>query len=135
MRLLTNPKKLLLIDGCGAIISALLLGVVLVRFEKYVGIPPATLYLLAVFPIMFAIYDLFSYLQSHNKQPLRLKGIAFLNYIYCCLSIGVAFYHYETLTILGWIYILIETLIIMILATWELNIATRNLGQFFKYDE
>lgn len=135
MRLLTNPKKLLLIDGCGAIISALLLGVVLVRFEKYVGIPPATLYLLAVFPIMFAIYDLFSYLQSHNKQPLLLKGIAFLNYIYCCLSIGVAFYHYETLTTLGWIYILIETLIIMILATWELNIATRNLGQFFKYCE
>ena len=127
MRLLTNPKKLLLIDGCGAILSVFLLGVVLVRFEKYIGIPPATLYLLAVFPTMFAIYDLFSYLQLDYKQPLLLKGIAFFNLIYCCLSIGVAFYHYETLTTLGWIYIFIETLIIMILATWELNIARHNL--------
>ena len=127
MRFPTNPKKLLLIDGCGAILSVFLLGVVLVRFEEYVGIPPATLYLLAVFPIMFAIYDLFSYLQLHYKHPLLLKGIAFFNLIYCCLSIGVAFYHYETLTTLGWIYIFIETLIIMILATWELNIARHNL--------
>jgi len=127
MRLLTNPKKLLLIDGCGAILSVFLLGVVLVRFEKYVGIPSATLYLLAVFPAMFAIYDLFSYFQLHYKQSLLLKGIAFFNLIYCYLSIGVAFYHYETLTTLGWIYILIETLIIMILATWELNIARHNL--------
>ena len=127
MRLLTNPKKLLLIDGCGAILSIFLLGVVLVRFEKYVGIPPVTLYLLAVFPTMFAIYDLFSYLQLHYKQPLLLKRIAFFNLIYCCLSIGVAFYHYETLTTLGWIYIFIETLVIMILATWELNIARHNL--------
>ena len=127
MRLLTNPKKLLLIDGCGAILSVFLLGVVLVRFEEYVGIPPATLYLLAVFPTMFAIYDLFSYLQLHYKQSLLLKGIAFFNLIYCCLSIGVAFYHYETLTTLGWIYIFIETLIIMILATWELYVARHNL--------
>ena len=125
--MLTNPKKLLLIDGCGAILSVFLLGVVLVKFEKYVGIPPATLYLLAVFPTMFAIYDLFSYLQLDYKQPLLLKGIAFFNLIYCCLSIGVAFYHYETLTTLGWIYIFIETLIIMIFATWELNIARHNL--------
>ena len=125
MRLLTNPKKLLLIDGCGAILSVFLLGVVLVKFEEYVGIPPATLYFLAVFPTMFAIYDLFSYLQLHYKQPLLLKGIAFFNLIYCCLSIGVAFYHYETLTTLGWIYIFTETLIIMILATWELYVAYR----------
>ena len=127
MSLLSNPKKLLLIDFCGAILSIFLLGVVLVRFEKYIGIPPETLYLLAVFPTMFAIYDLFSYLQLPYKQPLLLKGIAFFNLIYCCLSIGVAFYHYETLTTLGWIYIFIETLIIMILATWELYVARHNL--------
>ena len=127
MKLPTNPKKLFFIDGCGAFLSAFLTGIVLVRFEKYIGIPPATLYLLAAFPIMFTIYDWFSYLQSHNKQPQLLRGIAIFNFFYCCLSIGVAFYHYNTLTIIGWIYFLIEILIVMILANWELKIATHNL--------
>jgi hypothetical protein len=132
MKLPTNPKKLFFIDGCGAILSAFLLGIVLVRFEKYVGIPPATLYFLAAFPTMFTIYDWFSYLQSHNKQPLLLRGIALFNFLYCGLSIGVAYYHYETLTIFGWIYFFIEILIVMILANWELKIGKHNLGQFFK---
>ena len=123
MRLLRDPKKLLLIDFYGAILSVFLLGVIFVRFEKYVGIPSETLYLLVLFPTMFAIYDLLSYLQSYYKQSLLLKGIAFLNLTYCCLSIGVAFNHYATLTTLGWIYILIEILIIIILATWELYIS------------
>ena len=39
MKLPTNPKKLFFIDGCGAILSAFLLGIVLVRFEKYIGMP------------------------------------------------------------------------------------------------
>jgi len=127
MKLPTNPKKLFFIDGCGAFLSAFLLGIVLVRFEQYVGIPPATLYFLAAFPIMFTIYDWLSYLQSHNKQPQLLRGIAIFNFFYCCLSIGVAFYHYNTLTIIGWIYFLIEILIVMILANWELKIATHIL--------
>ena len=122
MKLPTNPKKLFFIDGCGAILSAFLIGIVLVRFEKYIGIPPATLYLLAAFPIMFTIYDLFSYLQSHRKQLLLLKGIALFNFLYCGLSAGVALYHYDTVTICGWIYFFIEILIIMILANWELKI-------------
>jgi len=66
-------------------------------------------------------------LQSHNKQPQLLRGIAIFNFFYCCLSIGVAFYHYETLTIFGWIYFFIEIVIVMILANWELKIATHNL--------
>jgi hypothetical protein len=127
MKLPTNPKKLFFIDGCGAFLSAFLIGIVLVRFEQYVGIPPATLYFLAAFPIMFTIYDWLSYLQSHNKQPKLLRGIAIFNFFYCCLSIGVVFYHYNTLTIIGWIYFLIEILIVMILANWELKIATHIL--------
>ena len=127
MKLPTNPKKLFFIDGCGAFLSAFLLGIVLVRFEQYVGIPPATLYFLAAFPIMFTIYDWLSYLQSHNKQPQLLRGIAIFNFFYCCLSIGVAFYHYDTLTVYGWIYFFIEIVIVMILANWELKIATHIL--------
>jgi hypothetical protein len=51
----TNPKKLFLIDGLGALLSAILLGVVLVQLEYLFGIPKSTLYFLASLPCLFTI--------------------------------------------------------------------------------
>ncbi|REH43934.1 hypothetical protein C7448_11241 [Tenacibaculum gallaicum] len=120
-----TPKKLFLIDGLGAVISTFLLGVVLVNFESIIGIPPSTLYLLAVLPIFFTIYDFYSYQKTYNELKPFLKGIAILNLLYCCLSIGVAFYHFKTITSIGWGYILVEVSIIIILSIVELTIAKR----------
>lgn len=120
-----NPKKLLLIDGLGAVLSAFLLGVVLVNFESTIGVPSSTLYLLAVLPIFFAFYDIYCYQKTCNELQPFLKGIAILNLLYCCFSIGVAFYHFKTITSIGWIYILVEILIIIVLSTIELAVAKR----------
>lgn len=62
-----EPKQLFLIDGLGAILSAILLGLVLVRFERIFGIPSSTLYFLAIIPIFFAIYDFLSYRKDNIK--------------------------------------------------------------------
>ena len=94
-----EPKRIFLIDGLGAILSAILLGVVLVRWERFFGIPSSTLYFLAILPIFFAIYDFLSYRKDSINIGSFLKGIAIMNFLYCCLSIGVAFYH--TITIFG----------------------------------
>ena len=56
-----NSKKLFLIDGFGAIISAFLLGVVLVKFQEKIGVPVSVLYLLATIPVFFAAYDFYCY--------------------------------------------------------------------------
>ena len=118
-----NPKKLFLIDGLGAVLSAFLLGIVLVKFESIIGIPPSTLYFLAVFPLLFAIYDFYCYRKKHNNLKSFLEGIAVANLLYCCFSVGVTLYHLKTITYLGWIYILAETLIILILLSFEFMIA------------
>lgn len=120
-----DPNKLFLIDGFGAILSAFLLGVVLVKLERHFGIPSSALYFLAIFPIIFAIYDFYCYRQVSYKRGKFLKGIAVANLLYCCLSIGVLFYHIETITSLGWIYILVEILIVIFLASVELITANR----------
>ncbi|MFT5777318.1 MAG: putative flippase GtrA [Crocinitomicaceae bacterium] len=128
----SNPKKLFLIDGFGAILSAFLLGFVLVKLEKLVGIPTSTLYFLAALPICFALYDFYCYQKESDKLGQFLKAIALLNLVYCCLSIGIAFYHFGTLTNLGWTYILIEVLIVITLAILELKVAktwTRNYNK------
>jgi len=118
-----HPKKLFKIDLFGAILSAFLLGVVLVRFETIFGIPAKTLYFLALLPLFFAIYDYYCCHKENNRLGPFLKAIAIINLLYCCLSIGLSFYHLETITYLGWIYILTEILIIVILAIIEFKVA------------
>ena len=120
-----NPQKLFLIDGLGALLSAFLLGVILVKFENIFGMPRKTLYFLAFLPCVFAIYDLYSYLQTRKNQGLFLKIIATANLAYCFISIGAAFHHRQQLTSLGWIYFLFEILIIIVLVIIELKVAAR----------
>ena len=116
-----NPKKLFLIDGFGAILSAFLLGVVLVKFEEIFGIPTSVLYFLATIPIFFVIYDVFCY-QKHLKIGILLKGIAVLNILYCCISIGLISYHFSSITILGWTYIIVEIILVSFLAMIEFRV-------------
>lgn len=120
-----TPKQLFLIDAGGALLSALLLGVVLVRLEDFFGIPRSALYLLAVIPCFFAIYDLLCYFFTKQKAAHLLRIIAYANILYCCLSIGLAFYHAESITIFGWLYILGEVLIVVLLALLELKTARK----------
>lgn len=121
----TNPKKLFRIDGLGAIISTIVLGIVLVKLEYLFGIPKPTLYFLASLPCLFAIYDFYCYYKIDNNLGKFLKLIAITNFMYCCLSIGLALYHRKDISNLGWIYILIEIAIVSGLALIELKVAKR----------
>lgn len=118
-----HPKRLFLIDGIGAIFSAFLLGIVLVKLEGVFGIPVSVLYILATLPIFFAIYDFYSYQKEHHQFSSLLKGIATMNLLYCLLSIGFAFYHHQIITFWGWAYLISEISIVMVLAILELKVA------------
>lgn len=120
-----NPRTLFLIDGLGAILSAFMLGIVLVKLERLFGIPTSTLYFLAIFPVFFAIFDFYCYQKKTGDLGRFLKIIAILNVLYCCVSVGFTFYHIETITSLGWMYICIEVLIILILSLFELKTAKK----------
>lgn len=102
---IANPRKLFLIDGLGALLSAFLLGVVLVELEAFFGIPRATLYFLALLPCLFAIYDVYCYRKMDEDIRPFLWGIGIMNISYCLLSIGLAIYHYQSITYFGWAYI------------------------------
>ena len=124
-----NPKRLFIVDGLGALLSAFLLGVVLVKFEHLFGIPTKTLYYLAILSIFLVIFDFFCYRNIKENSDQYLKRIAIMNLVYCFLSIGVAIYHFEIITQFGWIYILQEILIVVILAFIELKTADVMMGK------
>jgi hypothetical protein len=122
---LRNPKRLFLIDFLGAITSVFMLGYILVKLESLFGIPQTTLYFLASIPCIFVIYDIFCYLKIKQRIWLYLKGIAYMNISYCCVSIGLAFYHYKKITYLGWIYLVFEILIVIIISSIEIKVAKK----------
>ena len=110
-----HPKQIFIIDGLGALLSAFMLGIVLVQLEPYFGIPVSTLYFLAFLPCVFALYDLICYRSEFSNIGFFIRIIAFSNLTYCFLSLGLAFYHSSLLTSLGWTYIVLEVIIILII--------------------
>ena len=115
-------KKLFLLDGCGAILSAFLLGIVLVEFESVFGIAKSVLYSLAMLPCFFAVYDFYCFFKITNNLGRFLKGIAVANLLYCCLSIGLVSLHYQETTCWGWTYIIIEVIVVVGIAFIELRV-------------
>lgn len=124
---LTNSnKKLFLIDGIGALVSILFLGVVLVWLVDMIGMPKNVLYLLASLPIFFAIYSFSCYIFLKGNWKPFLKGIAVLNLLYCFLTIGLLFFFDHNLTFLGWTYFIIELIILGVLITIEFKVSSEN---------
>ncbi len=114
-----------MIDGLGALLSAFILGVVLVQWEQLFGLPSATLYFLALWPIIFALYDFYAYRLGRPNAGPYLRGIAVMNLLYCVLSLGCAFYHADSVTIWGWSYILVEIGLVLMLAYVEYKVSER----------
>ena len=118
-RFSNQPKQLLAVDAVGALVSAFLLGVVLVWLEPLFGIPSEVLYVLALLPCGFVVYDAIGWFVVRKNVGHWLRGIAVMNVLYCVVSLGLAGLHWERLTGLGWLYLVGEVGIILMLVRLE----------------
>jgi len=125
--LIENPKFLFILDSLGALLSAFMLGVVLVHFKSFFGIPITTLYILATLPLLFVAFDVYSYFSADSQLGINLRRIAIINLSYCLLSLSLAFYHIELITVYGWIYIVIEIIIVLFIANLEFKTGNKYL--------
>lgn len=116
-------KNLFLIDGIGAIITALLLSKVLARYESIFGMPANLLYILAGIAACFALYSLTCYWRIKEGGAPFLTGIAVANTLYCIATLGIVAYRFDSLTGLGVAYFIGEVLVVMGLVSVELRAA------------
>jgi len=116
-------KNIFLMDGLGALVSAFMLGVVLVKLQAYIGIPKNALYILASFPVIFAIYDFSCHLIKPKKVGLFINIIAIANLMYCFVSIYYLIQHQQQLSTLGWMYFIGELIILVVLIIMEFKLA------------
>lgn len=123
--LLITPRQMLLIDSIGAMISALLLGGILVTFEPFFGMPATILYPLAGVALIFAIYSQLTYKAQLKDHAPFLRGIAIANMLYCCVTAGLVIAYLDALTIWGIGYFVIEIVLVVGLAIFELKTAAK----------
>lgn len=128
-RMHMQPRQLFLFDGLGALLSAFMLGVVLVQFHSFVGIPVRILQMMAVFPVLFAVYDACCWLWLRKAPRPYLVAIAVMNLLYCALSVTVVITHFEHITFWGLYYKISEMGIVMALAGLELKVAQTPAAQ------
>ncbi|WP_103865655.1 hypothetical protein [Aquimarina sp. I32.4] len=116
-----TPKKIFLIDGLGALLTAFLLAIVLTQFEDVFGMPQKTLLVLSSIACVYAGYSLFNYKFLRKNWKFFMIIIAIANVIYCCLILYFIFFYKNKLTNLGIIYFLLEIFIIISLTCIEIN--------------
>ena len=117
-----KPKQVFIVDYLGAMLSSFLLGIVLVYFQSYVGLPKAILYQLAIIALVLMTYSgLCILLIKKNHKPFLITiGIA--NIVYC---IGSLYINFAELTILGLSYFILEKGIVLTLAYLEIKTALK----------
>ncbi len=120
-----KPKQLFLLDAFGAALSAFFLGFVLVKYQVYIGMPENVLYILALIPCLFIIYDLLCYVLLKDNWRPYLRIIAYANLLYCDTTLILSIYHFKKLTTLGLTYFTVELLLIIALSMLELRATTR----------
>lgn len=126
MAKIAGHKLLFLIDGIGAAVTSLLLGLVLTALQPYVGISRSLLFLLSSIAALFAIYSLYHYSQEIENWRPRLRGIAVANLLYCMITAGILCYYWQDVQLLGVLYFIIEIMVITVLAAIELKKASES---------
>lgn len=120
-KLLSNPRRLFLIDAMGALVTCSVQVLFLLLPAKYFEIPEGILKSLISVAFAFFIYSISCYFFAGDKWKLLLRVIATLNIIYCGYTVGIIFYFAEQLTILAKWYFWSEVLIILTMAFVELK--------------
>jgi hypothetical protein len=122
-RFVRSPHTLFLVDGAGALVTALLVGVVLPRLGEHIGTPRPVLQALALAAVVLAAYSLTCAATRPRRWPGYLRGIALANAGYCMVTAAVLIRFAAALHVLDWLYFVGEIVVVGALVTLELRVA------------
>lgn len=124
-----DPKRIFLVDGVGALITATTLVAILGQFESTFGMPQRAIYFLAAIAVSFAIYSLACYFKLPSNWPPFLRTIAIANLSYCILTLVLISVFRNEITTLGIAYFAAEIIVVSTLAIYELITAHRRVDR------
>lgn len=107
-----NPRRLFLLDGLGACMTALVFAFLLIPFHQALGMPESVLQFLCMMAVMFAVYSLSCFIFLKNNHRFFLRIIACGNGLYCFLTLFFVIAYFRDLHPAGLIYFLLEMAVI-----------------------
>jgi hypothetical protein len=116
-------KRLFLLDGLGAVVTALMLGALLTTFEPWFGMPKRFLIPLSLVAACFAVYSLTCHVRAAGAR--WLLGIAVANSLYCLCTLSLVLWLFGSLTWLGVAHFLGEIALVSALVIVEVRVAMR----------
>lgn len=122
LRSLVSPSSILLLDGIGAVLTAISVGLVLPALERWVGMPAHALHLLGAVALGFAIHSLGHHVTGKGSASV-LRRVAFLNLSYCAVTTALLIYYSAQLRWLAWAYFLGEIAVVVALSVREASLA------------
>lgn len=114
-----KPRQLFLVDGIGALVSALLLLGILLPLQAHFGMPRQILLILGLLAMAFVVYSFSCYSLLRCPRAIFIKIISLTNLSYCALTLGLVIYHFNSLSSLGITYFFVEIVVICLLAWVE----------------
>jgi len=117
-KLIVNPKLIFKIDALGALLTTVSL-LVIAKLETYFGMPSKILYILSGVTFCFFMYSISCFrLIKSNWKPFLIIIIV-CNSIYVLVSSRLIIMHSEKLTKLGWVYFILEIIVIALVVILE----------------
>ena len=117
------PRTVFLVDGVGALVTALLVGAVLPTLREYIGMPRPMLRALALIAAVFAAYSLTCAATPPRRWPIYLRGIALANAAYCLVTAALLIRFAALLQVLDFLYFVGEIVVLSTLVALELRVA------------
>ncbi|MFQ3213015.1 MAG: hypothetical protein ACJAT1_001287 [Marivirga sp.] len=112
-------KKIFLLDASGALLSTLCLGVFLPYYRHLIDLPFHSLYILATIASIIFSYSFCCLLLPLKHPAFWLKLLVLLNLTYMFYTIFMIYQHLHTISHLGLMYFMVETIILIILVRFE----------------
>jgi hypothetical protein len=123
-----KPRTAFLLDGAGALLTAVLPLVIVYLFGNVLGMPLQVLYLLSGIASLFALYSFScAYINPARWRPY-LRFISIANLAYCCLTLGLMWQHRAALFMLGVAYFGAEILVVLLVVYVERKIINASMA-------
>jgi hypothetical protein len=127
--MITN-RNIFLVDGLGAMTSAILLWIMTGSLHAYVGMPVPVLNALAIAAVFFCLYSLTCFFLAGRRWKPFLRVIAMINLLYCLTTAACLVRYWPLLKTPGKMYFILDILVILSLVYLELNLVRQgNAGE------
>ena len=118
-----SPSKVFLVDGFGALLTAVFIHLLATFFIDWVGLPVKVLRILTLVALMMAVFSFCCHLFGKGNNSKWLRVIMVANLVYIMSTAIILVIYRDQLKWPGLIYFLSEFVVVFILVRWEARIA------------